>query len=70
MGAFEAGATGSVCGMANIYPEIMTKMYKQYLNGDKKGAIETQRLILKVRKITKAGPTVPVTHAILKNERS
>ena len=66
MGAFEAGATGTVCGMANIYPEIMAKMYKQYLDGDKKGAMETQRLILKVRKITKAGQTVPIMHAILK----
>lgn len=66
MAAFEAGATGTVCGMANIYPEIMAKMYKQYLKGDKRGAMETQRLILEVRKITKVGPTVPIMHEILK----
>lgn len=66
MGAFEAGATGTICGMANIYPEIIAKMYKQYLSEDKKGAIETQRLILKIRKITKTGPTVPIMHEILK----
>lgn len=66
MGAFEAGATGTVCGMANIYPEIMEKMYNQYLEGDKEEAMETQRLILKIRNITKSGPTVPIMHEILK----
>jgi dihydrodipicolinate synthase/N-acetylneuraminate lyase len=66
MGAFEAGARGTVCGMANIYPEIMAKMYKQYMDGDKEGAMGTQRLILKIRQITKSGPTVPIMHAILR----
>lgn len=66
MGAFEAGATGTVCGMANIYPEVMEKMYEQYNAEDKEGAMETQRLILKIRKITKSGPTVPIMHEILR----
>ncbi len=66
MGAFDAGATGTVCGMANIFPEIMAKIYKQYLDGDREAAMETQRLILKIRKITKIGATVPIMHYILK----
>lgn len=65
MGAFEAGATGTVCGMGNIFPEIMRKMYDQFLSGDRDGAMETQRLILKIRNVTKAGPTVPIMHYIL-----
>lgn len=66
MGAFEAGATGTVCGMANIFPELMQEMYKEYCEGNKTRAMEIQRLILKIRKITKSGPTVPILHEILK----
>jgi dihydrodipicolinate synthase/N-acetylneuraminate lyase len=66
MGAFDAGATGMVCGMANIYPEIMSKMYHHYLDGEREKAMEIQRQILRIRQITKSGPTVPIMHAILK----
>jgi dihydrodipicolinate synthase/N-acetylneuraminate lyase len=65
MGAFDAGATGMVCGMANIYPEIMSKMYHDYLDGQREQAMEIQRQILRIRQITKSGPTVPIMHAIL-----
>ena len=68
MGAFEAGATGTVCGMGNIFPEIMRKMYDQFISGDKEGAMETQRLILKIRQVTKSGPTVPIMHYILREK--
>ncbi|MBW1766662.1 MAG: dihydrodipicolinate synthase family protein [Deltaproteobacteria bacterium] len=66
MGAFDTGAKGMICGMGNIFPEIIEKMYKAYLSGDREKAMETQRLILKIREITKLGPTVPIMHAILK----
>ena len=66
MGAFDAGATGMVCGMANIYPEIMSKMVSHYQDGNKEQAMEIQRHILRIRQITKSGPTVPIMHAILK----
>jgi dihydrodipicolinate synthase/N-acetylneuraminate lyase len=65
MGAFDAGATGMVCGMGNVFPEILETMYKSYIAGDKARAMEMQRLILRVRAITKMGPTVPIMHAIL-----
>lgn len=66
MGAFDAGATGMVCGMGNIFPEILLKMYQYYLDGDREKAMEMQRDVLRIRQITKAGPTVPIMHAILK----
>jgi len=66
MGAFNAGATGMVCGMANIYPKIMTDMYHAYIDGQREKAMELQRLVLRIRKITKTGPTVPIMHSILK----
>jgi dihydrodipicolinate synthase/N-acetylneuraminate lyase len=66
MGAFDAGATGMVCGMANIYPKIMYEMYHSYLDGNREKAMEIQRQILRIRQITKSGPTVPIMHHILK----
>jgi dihydrodipicolinate synthase/N-acetylneuraminate lyase len=65
MGAFDAGAVGMVCGMGNIFPEVLATMYQAYIAGDRTKAMETQRLILKMRAITKLGPTVPIMHAIL-----
>ncbi len=66
MGAFEAGAIGMVCGMGNIFPELMQKMYQAFISGDKDSAMKIQRLTLKLRAITKAGPTVPIMHEILR----
>lgn len=65
LGAFEAGAVGTVCGMGNIYPELLETLYKKFQSGDKEAAQETQRLILRLRKLTKTGPTLPIMHAIL-----
>lgn len=64
--AFDAGATGTVCGIGNIFPEILKKLYTQYLAGDRGNAFQTQNLILKIRLITKYGSTVPTMHYILK----
>lgn len=63
--AFDAGATGCVGGMANVYPEVLAKLYTEYRAGDREAAMETQRLILRIRRVTKIGPTVPILHAIL-----
>lgn len=63
--AFDAGATGCVCGMANIFPEVLKDLRDAYLAGDREKAMELQYQILRVRTITKAGPTVPIMHAIL-----
>jgi dihydrodipicolinate synthase/N-acetylneuraminate lyase len=65
MAAFDAGATGCVCGMANIFPEILKNLRDAYLADDRAKAMELQYKILEVRAITKAGPTVPIMHAIL-----
>ena len=66
MGAFDAGATGMICGLANVFPELVKKMYDAYHSGDREAAMGTQRLILNVRDLTKTGPTVPILHEILK----
>ena len=66
--AFDAGARGTVCGLANIFPDLLKKIYDEYMNedGDRKQVIELQRIILKIRKLIKSGPTVPIFHAILR----
>lgn len=63
--AFDAGATGCVCGLANAFPEIMKDMYDAYIKGEKDKAMELQYRVLEMRSIIKAGPTVPILHAIL-----
>lgn len=64
--AFDAGAIGTVCGIGNIFPELLREIYDTYEAGDREKSIELQRRILRVRKIIKAGPTVPIMHAILR----
>ena len=66
MGAFDAGATGMICGLANVFPELMKKMYDAYHAGDREAAMGMQRLILNVRDLAKSGPTVPILHEMLR----
>ncbi len=63
--AFDAGATGCVCGMANAFPEIMKDLYDAYIKEEKEKAMELQYRVLEMRKVIKSGPTVPILHAIL-----
>ena len=63
--AFDVGATGCVCGMGNIYPELMQKMRQAYLKGNREKAMELQYQILQLRAVLKKGPTVPIMHYIL-----
>jgi len=66
MGAFDAGATGMICGLGNAFPELLKKMFDVYQSGDREQAMELQRLVLKIRDIAKSGPTVPILHEMLK----
>lgn len=63
--AFDAGAVGMVCGIGNIFPELLRELYDAYIAGKRKEAVELQKRVLRVRKVIKAGPTVPIMHAIL-----
>jgi dihydrodipicolinate synthase/N-acetylneuraminate lyase len=64
--SFDAGATAAVTGLGNVYPDLMAEMYQQYQEGNREALMQTQQKALKVRQITKYGPTVPTCHAILK----
>jgi len=64
--AFDAGAKAAVTGLGNAYPDLIGRLYREYLNGDRETLMKTQEKVLIVRQITKYGPTVPTCHAILK----
>ena len=64
--AFDAGAKAAVTGLGNVYPELVQKLYEAYLDGNRQRLMQVQNDVLKVRQITKYGPTVPTCHAILK----
>jgi dihydrodipicolinate synthase/N-acetylneuraminate lyase len=66
MAAFDAGAAGMICGLGNIFPEVLAKMVNAYQAGDRQEAMELQRVILRIRGITKTAPTVPILHKILR----
>ena len=52
--------------MGNVFPELIKKLYDTYLEGDRGKVMQLQIDVLKIRQITKYGPTVPTCHAILK----
>lgn len=66
MAAFDAGARGMICGLGNAFPEVISKMYCAYLNGDREQAMQLQKFVLKIRSLAKIGPTVPILHEMLK----
>jgi dihydrodipicolinate synthase/N-acetylneuraminate lyase len=66
MGAFDAGATGFICGLGNIYPEMLAEMHTAYRSGDRMKAMQKQRLVLRLRALTKIAPTVPLMHEVLR----
>jgi dihydrodipicolinate synthase/N-acetylneuraminate lyase len=66
MAAFDAGARGMICGLGNVFPEIIAKMYTAYLKGDRDQAMDLQRFVLRIRSLAKTGPTVPILHEMLK----
>jgi dihydrodipicolinate synthase/N-acetylneuraminate lyase len=66
MAAFDAGATGMVCGLANAFPDLLKKLHSAYKSGDRALAMDLQRIVLRVRNLAKTGPTVPILHEILK----
>jgi dihydrodipicolinate synthase/N-acetylneuraminate lyase len=66
MACFDGGATGMICGLGNVFPEVIRKMYDAYYAGDRTEAMRIQKFLLNVRELTRSAPTVPILHEILK----
>lgn len=50
-----AGGTGGITAIANILPEVMVRIYQNYLEGDMEGAKEAQASIAPIRDCFKYG---------------
>ena len=64
--AFDAGAQAVICGIGNVYPELMRELYDAYLAGNRENLMQLQEKALRVKQITNYGPTIPTCHAIFK----
>ncbi len=59
------GAKACVCGIANIYPELVRKLYDEIIAKDYEKAVETQKHLLDVREVTKMGNSFEIVNYIL-----
>jgi len=66
LAATQAGAVGAVCGLANIFPEVLAKLRSSIEKKDFENAAKLQIRILQIRQVIKMGPTIPICHSILK----
>lgn len=64
--ATQAGAVGAVCGLANVFPEVLAKLRSSIEKKDFENAAKLQIRILQIRQVIKMGPTIPICHGILK----
>lgn len=64
--ALDAGASGVISGLANVFPELMASFYQTWKSGDSQKTGEAQVRVVKARAILKYGPTLTMTYAVLK----
>lgn len=60
------GGVGTVTGPGSIFHERFTRLYRQYQEGDWKGAEETQRQIVRLDRAMAGIPGIPALKALLK----
>jgi len=64
--ALLGGGDGCVSGLSNLFPRLVNKIYEHVINEKFKEALELQRKVNHLRKITGSGIPVPFYHAALK----
>ena len=64
--ALDAGASGVISGLANVFPEFMASFYRTWQEGDPQKTGEYQLRVIKARAILKYGPTLTMTYAVLR----
>lgn len=60
------GATASVSGLANAYPEVVVELYNAIQAGNLGQAMEIQRRVVALREIQHYGASIPTIHEMLK----
>lgn len=61
-----AGGVGTVTGPGSVFHERFNRLYRQYLEGDYAGAMETQKQIVKTDRELVGIPGIPALKALLK----
>ena len=64
--ALDAGASGVISGLANVFPELMASFYQTWKQGDPQKTGEAQTRVVKARAILKYGPTLTMTYSVLR----
>jgi 4-hydroxy-tetrahydrodipicolinate synthase len=64
--ALDAGASGVISGLANVFPEFMAGFYNTWRKADPAQTAEYQLRVIKARAILKYGPTLTMTYAVLR----
>ncbi|HEY59633.1 MAG TPA: dihydrodipicolinate synthase family protein [Anaerolineae bacterium] len=64
--AVNAGAKGVISGLANIWPELMQKLWLALVNGKTKNAAQLQLKVLEARAVLKTAPTLVVCYEVLR----
>jgi 4-hydroxy-tetrahydrodipicolinate synthase len=64
--ALDAGASGVISGLANVFPEFMVSFYRTWQEGNPSKTGDYQLQVVKARSILKYGPTLTMTYAVLR----
>jgi len=64
--ALDAGASGVISGLANVFPEFMAGFYKTWQKAEPAQTGKYQLQVIKARAILKYGPTLTMTYAVLR----
>jgi 4-hydroxy-tetrahydrodipicolinate synthase len=64
--ALDAGASGVISGLANVFPEFMVDFYETWRKGNPVETAKKQLEVVKARAILKYGPTLTMTYAVLR----
>ena len=64
--ALDAGASGVISGLANVFPEFMVDFYNTWRKGNPEETAKKQLDVVRARAILKYGPTLTMTYAVLR----
>jgi len=64
--ALDAGASGVIAGLANVFPEFLQDFYSTWKQGDPRLTAQKQLDVMRARNALKFGPTLTMTYAGLR----
>ncbi len=64
--ALDAGASGVIAGLANVFPEFLSDFYTIWKKGDPHATALKQLEVMRARNVLKLGPTLTMTYAALR----